>query len=97
MTSLRWHSARQLSRALPFAGRLNHFQGKPPARYLYSLLFTLYSLLFYLYSISCTLNSSCQLKLYRYAEVLCSGGVGRRGEEWFVVLAVVVGREGDEL
>mgnify|MGYP006974626856 CR=1 FL=1 len=90
MTSLRWHSARQLSRALPFAGGLYPFQGKRPARYLYSLLF-------YLYSISCTLNSSCQLELYRHAEVLCGCGVGRRGEERFVELAVIVGRESDEL
>ena len=41
--------------------------------------------------------SSCQLELYRDPEVLCCCGVGRRGQEGFVELAVVVGRHGDEL
>ena len=50
-----------------------------------------------LYFVSCTLKSSCQPELHGYAEVLGRCGIGRRGEERFVELAVVVGREGDEL
>ena len=64
---------------------------------LYSVLCSLYSVFCTLYSVSCTLNSSCQLELYRDPEVLGGCGVGRRGEEGFVELAVVICRHGDEL
>ena len=65
--------------------------------YLYSLLFYLYSLLCPLSVVRCPLSSSCQLELYRDPEVLGNYGIGRRGEEGFVELAVVVCRHGDEL
>ena len=61
------------------------------------VLCTLFSVLCTLYSVSCTLKSSCQSELHGYAEVLGCCGVGRRGEERFVELAVIVGREGDKL